>query len=194
MNIGMQLTSLSKYRIFSLASIFILSALLTGCGTLAGPHQVEIPLAKLQAELDRHFSTNNIAPEFLDLRLSHPHLTLLPETDRVAVDLETSVTPPFMQKSFIGKLTVSGRLYIDVNHTAVYMTETHIDRLTLSDFDPAIQQKLESGANNILGNLINKIPVYSFHLEDLRYAGIKFVPTLLTTTHKGILVTVEPAN
>lgn len=190
----MATTSLARRRIATLAGAFVLGGMLSGCSTLSGPRQVEIPLAKLQAGLDRRFPLDNRLFELLDLRLSHPRLTLLPESDRVAISLEAYVAPPFMQQSFTGTLAVSGRLYIDAARSAVFMAEPHVDAFTLTGLDASLQRRLSGGANGLLDKLVRDVPVYNFKLEDLRYAGVQFVPTRLVTTRTGLLITVEPQH
>lgn len=186
--------SLPRRRVATLACAFMLGSLLAGCALLSGPRQVEIPLAKLQAGLDRRFPMDNRLFELLDLRLSHPRLTLLPETDRVAVNLEAYVAPPFMQQSFTGTLGLSGRLYVDAARGAVFMTEPHVDSFTLSGIDASRQQQLAGAANKLMDKLIHDVPVYNFKMEDLHYAGIQFVPTRLVTTRTGLQVTLEPQH
>jgi len=181
-----------RRRLVALASAFVMGGVLAGCSTLSGPRQVEIPLAKLQAGLDRRFPMDNRLFDLLDLRLSHPRLTLLPDADRVAVNLEAYVAPPFMQQAFTGSLALSGRLYVDAARGAVFMTEPHVDNFTLSGIDPTYQRQLAGAANKLMGRLVSDVPVYNFRMEDLRYAGIQFVPTRLVTTRNGLLVTLEP--
>jgi hypothetical protein len=181
-----------RRRLVALAGAFVLGGVLAGCSTLSGPRQVEIPLAKLQAGLDRRFPMDNRLFDLLDLRLSHPRLSLLPEADRVAVSLEAYVAPPFMQQAFTGSLALSGRLVVDAARGAVFMTEPHVDNFTLSGIDAAYQRQLAGAANKLMGQLVRDIPVYNFRMEDLRYAGIQFVPTRLVTTRNGLLVTLEP--
>lgn len=181
-----------RRRLVTLIGAFAIGGVLAGCSTLSGPRQVEIPLAKLQAGLDRRFPVNNRLFDLLDLRLSHPRLTLLPDADRVAVSLEAYVAPPFMQQVFTGSLALSGRLYVDAARGAVFMTEPHVDNFALSGIDSAYQRQLAGAANKLMGQLVRDIPVYSFRMEDLRYAGIQFVPTRLVTTRNGLQVTLEP--
>lgn len=190
----MSLTSLSRRRLATLAGAAIAASLLAGCATWSGPRQVDIPLARLQAGLDRRFPVDNRLFELLDLRLSHPRLTLLPESGRVALDLEAYVAPPFMRQAFTGTLAVSGRLYVDAARGAVFMTEPHVDRLTFSGLDGVLQQRLANGANELMDKLVRDVPVYNFRMEDLHYAGVQFVPTRLETTATGLRVTVEPQH
>jgi hypothetical protein len=188
----MSLTSFPRRRFAALAGAIALGAALSGCASLSGPRQVEIPLAKLQAGLDRRFPMDNRLFELLDLRLSHPRLSLLPDADRVAIGLEAYVAPPFMQQSFTGSLAISGRLYVDAARGAVFMTEPHVDSFTLSGIDPSLQRQFAGAANKLMDKLVRDVPVYNFRLEDLRYAGVQFVPTRLVTTRSGLMVTLEP--
>jgi hypothetical protein len=38
------------------------------------------------------------------------------------------------------------------------------------------------------------IPVYSFRMDQLRYAGVQYVPTRITTTATGLRVSLEPES
>ena len=38
------------------------------------------------------------------------------------------------------------------------------------------------------------IPVYSFRTEELRYAGVQFMPTNISTSASGLVLTVEPVK
>lgn len=190
----MPVPTFTRRRLTQLAGALAAGVVLAGCSALSGPRQVEIPLAKLQAGLDRRFPMDNRLFELLDLRLSHPRLSLQPEADRVAVGLEAYVAPPFMQQAFTGALSVSGRLYVDAARGAVMMTEPRVENFVLSGIEGGRQQQLKGAANKLMDKLVRDVPVYNFRLEDLRYAGVQFVPTRLRTTRTGVMVTLEPAR
>lgn len=167
-------------------------ALLSSCASLVGPRQVEIPLHKLQAGLERRFPLNNRMLELFDVRLSRPQLYLLPEQDRVALSIGADIAPPFLRQSYTGSIDFSGRLYVDPGRGAVYMAEPHVDRFALDGVDGAAQRQLAKVANVVMDTVIRDIPVYSFRMEDLRYAGVQFVPTRIRATRSGLLVSLEP--
>jgi hypothetical protein len=41
---------------------------------------------------------------------------------------------------------------------------------------------------------VRDVPVYSFRMEDLRYAGVQFVPTRINARPDALVITLEPAR
>lgn len=167
-------------------------ALLSSCASLVGPRQVEIPLHKLQAGLERRFPLNNRMLELFDVRLTRPQLYLLPEQDRVALSISADIAPPFLRRSYTGSIDLSGRLYVDPGRGAVYMAEPQVDRFALDGVDGGAQRQLAKVANAVMDTVVRDIPVYSFRMDELRYAGVQFVPTRIRATRSGLLVSLEP--
>jgi hypothetical protein len=169
-------------------------SLLASCATILGPRQIELPLDKLQAGLDRRFPMNNRMLELFDVRLSRPMLSLIPERDRVALTMQAAVAPPFLKQSWNGSLDLSGRLYVDAARGAVFMAEPRVERFVIDGINESYQRQLTKAANILMDKVIDDVPVYSFRMEDLRYGGVQFVPTRMATTSRGLLVTLEPAR
>ena len=169
------------------------AALLASCASILGPREVDLPLHKLQAGLDRRFPVDNRLLELFDVRLSRPQLTVLPG-DRVSLTVDASVAQTFLRNPLAGTLAFSGRLYIDQARSGVYLTEPRIERFAVSGIDESVQRQLARAANGLLDRALPDIPVYSFRMEELRYAGVQYVPTRIATTTKGLRVSLEPAQ
>ncbi|MGX4643151.1 DUF1439 domain-containing protein [Massilia sp. SYSU DXS3249] len=167
--------------------------LLASCSSLLGPREVDLPLHKLQASLDRRFPVDNRLLELFDVRLSRPQLNVLPG-DRVSLTVDASVAQSFLRNPLAGTLAFSGRLYIDQARSGVYLAEPRIERFAVSGIDESVQRQLARAANGLLDRAILDIPVYSFRMEDLRYAGVQYVPTRIATTANGLRVSLEPAQ
>jgi hypothetical protein len=181
-------------RVGNSAAIVLAACVLASCASLVGPRQIEIPLSKLQAGVDRRFPVNNRVLELFDIRLSSPRLTLQAGTDRVALDMEAYVAPPFLKQSWTGSLALSGRLTVDPARGAVFISEPRVDRFAIDGVDEARQRQFGKVANVLMNKAVGDVPVYSFRMEDLRYAGVQFVPTRITSTADALVVTVEPAR
>ena len=169
-------------------------ALLTSCASMVGPRDIEIPLHKLQASLDRRFPVSNRILELFDVELTRPQLSVLPDTNRVALAMDASIAPPFIRQSWRGKLALSGRLYIDPARNAVLMGEPRVDNFSIDGTDEARQRQLTRVANVLMEKVAGDTPLYHFRPEDLRYAGMQFTPTRVTATGRGLLVSIEPAR
>jgi hypothetical protein len=174
--------------------LILACTLLVSCSTLVGPRDIDLPLEKLQSSLDRRFPLNNRLMEVFEIQLSRPTLTTLPDSGRVALAMDASVAPPFMRQSWRGTLALSGRLYVDPARNAVMMAEPRLDRFTVDGIDEGRQRQLAGVANVLMEQVISDVPLYHFRPEELRYAGVQFVPTRIVTGARGLTVSVEPAK
>jgi hypothetical protein len=168
--------------------------LLASCANLTGPRRVELSQARLQAGLDRRFPLRNRLLELFDVQLTHPRLAILPDSDRVSLGLDVSVAPPFLRQSWNGAMTLSGRLALDAGRNAVFIRDLHLDRFAIDAMDGDRSRELGRAADGLLHTLVDDLPVYSFRPEDLRYAGIQFMPTRLDTAPGALFVTLEPVR
>lgn len=184
--------TLHRRRACSLA-LLGLAGLLAGCASLTGPRTVDIPLHKLQAGLERRFPLSHPLMGLFDVRLQRPALSLQPEADRVALRLDASVSPPFARDTWSGSLAFSGRLYVDPGRPAVMMAEPRVDRVAIGA-TPEAERQIARIASSLIDTVVRDTPVYTFDAQDLRYAGVQFIPTRIETTRSGLRVTLEPAN
>lgn len=180
-----------RRTVFRLAAIAVGASLLASCSSLIGPRQVELPLHKLQAGLDKRFPVNERLLELFDVQLTRPQLAIQPDQDRVALAVDASVAPPFA-RAWTGNIAFSGRLYVDPGRAAVMMAEPRVDSLRLGN--PEAERHLTRVANGLIDTVARDMPVYTFEQKDLRYAGVQFVPTRIQTTRTGLVVTLEPAK
>jgi hypothetical protein len=168
--------------------------LLVSCASFVGPREVDLPLYKLQAGMDRHFPLDNRMLELFDVRLSRPQLEILPDRDRIALTIDANVAPFFLKQSWNGSLALSGRLYVDPSRGGVFMADPHVDRVAIDGADASNQRQLAKVANLVIDKVVRDVPVYSFRMEDLRYAGVQFVPTNIRTVPGALRVTLEPVK
>lgn len=180
--------------IFRLSAMLLACSVLASCANVFGPRQVELPLHKLQAGMDRRFPLNNRVLELFDVQLTRPQVALIPETNRVALTMDASVAPPFLRQSWTGTMAMSGRLYVDAARGAVMMAEPRVDRFAIDGMDGSRQRQVTKVANVLVDQLVRDTPVYSFRPEDLRYAGVQFVPTTITAAPHALVVTLEPVR
>jgi hypothetical protein len=168
--------------------------LLASCASMTGPREVDLPLHKLQAGIDRRFPLDNRMLELFDVRLSSPQLSIQPDRDRVALTINADVSPFFARNTWGGSLALSGRLYVDPARQGIYLAEPRVDRLDIGGAELSGQRQVAKIANLVMDEVVRDMPVYSFRMEDLRYAGVQFVPTSIRTVPGGLRVTLEPAK
>lgn len=182
------------FRLARIAAPVLVLAALGACATLIGPRQVEVPLEKLQAGVERRFPLNNRVMSLLDVQLTNPRLSLLPESDRIALAMEVSVAPPLMRQSWHGTLALSGHLVIDMARNGIYLGEVRVDKVDIDGVDEGRQRQFAQAANLMVERLVKDLALHTFKPEELRYAGVQFAPTRIVTTPTALLISVEPVK
>src|SRR5690606_25678589 len=125
-----------------LALLAALLVSLASCASLLGPRQVELSLPRLQAALSERFPFNNRYLEVFSSPASNPGLTLLPETNRVAILVDAAVAPPLLNRSFKGSLALSGALAVDPARNAVVLTDTRMDDFAIDGIENRTTRQL----------------------------------------------------
>ncbi|RYF03999.1 MAG: DUF1439 domain-containing protein [Oxalobacteraceae bacterium] len=170
------------------------TGLLASCASIVGPRRVELSQARLQAGLERRFPLRNRMLDLFDVQLTHPQLAILAQSERVGLTLDASVAPPFLRQSWRGSVGLSGRLVLDAPRNAVFLTDVRVDRFDIDGIDAGRVRDLRQAADLLLNQMVRDMAVYTFHPEDLRYAGMQFLPTRLETAPGALVVTLEPAR
>lgn len=182
-----------KSRLASFALIAS-ALLLSACASLLGPREMNIPLAQLQEAIATRFPFNNRYLQLLDIRVTNPRVTMLPDTNRILTSMDTSVAPPFMNKAWNGNLAISGRLHFDPSVNALVLAEPRVETFNVQGLDPLYSNRIVAAGSLIAEQLFKNIPLYTFSPDELKYAGTRFNPTKITTGKNGLVVTFEPAR
>lgn len=168
--------------------------LMTACSSLIGPRDVELPQQRLQTSLERKFPQHHRALGVFEVELSHPQLNILPDSDRVALNVELGVTPLMSRQSWKGSMLVSGRLRVDSAQNAIYIADAHVDRFDLDNLDEGKRNQLTSVINLLGDQMIRELPVHTFRPDELRYAGVQFVLTGIDTRPGALVAKLQPAK
>jgi hypothetical protein len=174
--------------------ILIAAWLLASCATLLGPREVEIPLARLQEAIAGKFPFNNRYLELIDIYVSNPRVSLQPDTNRITTSMDTSIAPPFLNRSWKGNLAISGNLRFDPSRNALVLGEPRVEQFAFDGIDPALTNQVRKIGGLLAEQLLRNTTLYTFRPEDLRYAGTSFTLSKITTRPDSLVVTFEPAK
>jgi hypothetical protein len=171
-----------------------LTLLLASCASLLGPRDVEVPLSTLQDAVSRKFPFNSRYLELLDINVSNPRIAMQPESNRVLTSMDVSFAPPFMNRSWNGNFAVSGRLRFDAARNAIVMAEPHVEKFAVDGLDMPYAAQLVKIGRVLTEELLQDVPLYTFRPDDLHRAGTYFTPSRISTTARGLVVTLVPAR
>lgn len=177
-----------------LAILLPLVLLLAACATLLPPRDVEVPLARIQQSMERRFPFNNRYLELLDIRVTNPRVSLLPETNRVLTRMDTAIAPPFLQRSWTGNLAVSGELRIDPSRNAVVLGDPRVEQFNVDGLDPLYANRVTRIGKLLAEEMLADYPLYTFRPEELRIGAASYYPTKITTRGDALVVSFEPAR
>ena len=177
-----------------LLAVAACAPLLVSCAGLIGPRQFELPLERLQKNLSQRLPVSHRVLGVFDVQLSNPQLGTTGENDRVALSAELTVSPMLVRQSWRGSLALSGRLVVDNVRNAVFLSDAQVDRFAIDGVGDSQQRQIAGAANILADKLIRDMPLYSFKPEDLRYAGVQFIPTAIRTTPNSLVIMLEPAK
>jgi hypothetical protein len=190
----MKIASQFKRGVLTAMLSLCAAMMLASCASLVGPRDVELPLGRLQEGLERRFPMHQRLMDLFDVELTQPRLSIPAGQDRIAISLNASGGPLFARQMWRGSLVLSGRLEVDPARNAVFMRDAKVERFAVDGIDAAGQRHLANVANLVTAELMRDVPLYRFHPEDMRYGGVQFVATRMSTKAQALVVTVEPVQ
>ncbi len=174
--------------------MLLVSLCVVACATLGGPHQVNLPLGRLQAGLDKHFPVDQRIFEMFQIRLSQPRLATLPEQERLSVAIAAAVATPLTPQSWTGSLVLTGKLAIDTARSAIVLREARVERLAADGMDETRQRLLAKTASLVAERILPEIVLYTFKADELRHLGTQYRPIAIRPTADALRITFEPVR
>lgn len=181
-------------RLFVRLLVPLLALILTACAGLLGPREVEVPLSKLQASLEKRFPFNSRYLELFDIQLSSPRLSLQPNGNRVVTSFDAAIAPAWLKRGWQGNFALSGVLAVDPAKNAVILTDPRVETLNINGLDDKYARQLTTIGSLLVEEVFRGMPLYTFQPDDFRYAGTSFFPTKINTQSNGLVVTFEPVK
>jgi Protein of unknown function (DUF1439) len=177
-----------------LLAVFVLigAFLLSSCAMLIGPRDVDFPLPKLQQSLNNRLPFTKRYLGLIEVTASHAQLGLDAEQGRLLIDMDVKMGLPLGGKSWSGKLSVSGVMALDDARHAVVLNDTRLDKVALDGLDGTYSGQATQIGGLLARELLQTVPLYNFKPDDLRYAGVTFIPTRITTKANRLVVTFTP--
>lgn len=167
--------------------------LLAGCAGFGGPKVITLDEAELARLMAKNFPLERRALEILDLRLDAPRTTLLPQSNRLASDIELQATERLTARRYQGRLSMDYRLRYDEAAQAVRLADVRVQRLQFDDAAERLQPFVERLAALLAEQVLRDAVIYRFKPEDLQKAGQRgYQPGAVTVTSRGVEITLAP--
>ncbi|HDR9062711.1 TPA: DUF1439 domain-containing protein [Burkholderia vietnamiensis] len=144
----------------------------------------------VQKAVARKFPYERTVAQVVDVALANPAVNLLPDQNRVAVQLDAHFTSPFLREPVSGKFTVSGQLAYDAPSRSVVLKAPAVDNLVLDGDAQTYAQQVGAAAGLLATQVLTNYPIYTFKPEQLQFAGVNYEPGTITILTNGIRVAI----
>lgn len=143
---------------------------------------------QVQDAVQRKFPYQRTMSQLFDVALKNPVVGLLPDTNRISVQLDAHLASPFLQQPVDGVFTLSSQLAYDSASHSVVLVSPHVDNVNVSGGAQAYSQQINAAAGLLATQLLTNYPIYTFKPEQLQFAGMHYEPGTITILTNGIRV------
>ena len=170
-------------------AVLLVAALLSACAT--GPRTVDISHEQLQAALSRNFPVEQRQLELVDLQATGPTLTLLPESNRLRLDMAMSGKLRVLPNALYGNLTMSFMPRFEGSDATIRMADVRIERFDLQGLPQPLRAQLVRLGPPFVEKILEGSPLHRFRADDIARAQ-GWVPGEIRVTSSGLRVTLLP--
>ncbi len=153
-----------------------------------------MPVEQLQQSLARKFPLNQRYLDLVNVRVSNPRLQLQSNSNRITTTLDAAVSPVMVARQMTGSFTLSGIPMLDMARNAVVLREPRMEKLTLDGVDETLTLQLAKIGDALAQKILADMPIHQFEPGQLRFAGVQYTPTAISTTPQALMVTFEPVK
>lgn len=172
------------------ALLLLLPLMLLGCvNPIWAPREILLSYSELGDRLAKRFPLERSVAGLVDFTFTDPRFAPREETGRdlrMAATCDLKVKMSLSSKVLNGSITISGVPRYDIAKRAVFLADSRIDGLRVTDLPPALREALTRSASNIVRDLLQERPLYAFRDEDLSRFGLRFEPQRIEVRPTGI--------
>jgi hypothetical protein len=172
---------------------FLVMLLISGCA-LMGDRTVSISETQLQQKLNERLAIPISLLKIFDVSLSNSIVKFDSKTGRMQTTLDTNVTSLLGNKSFAGKLGISGKLRFDLATQSIVLDEPKVESLNLDGLGGKYGDLLNVLAQKLGGDMLNGMALYTIKPEDLKVGSTQYSPKEMLITDKGLQMTFSPVR
>jgi hypothetical protein len=177
-----------KIKIFAI--LFIVIGL-SGC---ASDRIVNVSDIQIQEMLNKKLALPISVLKIFDVNLTNSQVRFDKNTGRMMTSLDTNMSSNLIGKKIAGKLGISGKLRFDPNSQSIVLDDTKIEQLTFEGAGGKYNELFNALSNNLGGDLLNGIALYTIKPEELKFHGTQYMPKDLQITDHGLQLTLSPVR
>jgi hypothetical protein len=159
----------------------------TACRAGILPDHYTFSQHQVQAAVQRKFPYHHSVNQLFDITLANPVVTLQPERNRLAVQLDVHLLSPLLRVPVNGSFTVSSDLAWDTAKHAIVLHSPSVDSVNLDGDAAAYTQQVEAVLAPAATNLLAGYAVYTLKPSQLQWIA-NYQPGNITVLANGVRV------
>ncbi|CAN5159224.1 hypothetical protein BH11PSE9_BH11PSE9_38220 [soil metagenome] len=180
----------ARFRL-SIAALVLL--MLGACATIVGPRTVYVTEAQLQALLSSQFPFKNRFLELLDVTVSTPRVTLLPQANRIQTDFEIATSDRILRQPYHGSLSLTYGVRFEPADNTIRLADVHVERFKIDGAPPQWQRQIDRLGGLLAEQALNGRVIHTLRPKDIEAVqGRGYRPGALRVTPEGLAITLEP--
>ena len=175
------------------AVVIAILALLSGCAALIGTHDVDISESQLALLLSRQFPMERKVLEVVDLAITNPVLTLIPQGNRVGTELDVAATDRLFGSSATAHIRLDYGLRFQPSDHTIRMTQVRVRELTLASGSSNLHGAAQRIGGLVAESALEDLVIYRMkpaQADEMDRLGLVASP--ITVTPQGLHMTVSP--
>lgn len=187
---------LGRRRIASQAAtafLFLVAGFGSACAQFR-PIDYMIPQATLAAQIAKRFPhTQPVAGELVTLELRNPRLSLRPDANQIATELDLKLAAPALGVASNGALAVDFGLRFEPSDRTVRMTHPKVRSVRLDGVPAQYQSWLDRNAPRLAENLLDDYTLHQFSEREMAAVqAFGYEPAAIKVVAGGLKVTLNP--
>ena len=175
--------------------VLVITVWLSGCANLVGPRLITLTEADLSRQIEKQFPLERSLLGALSIRVEAPRVSLLPDSNRIATELDFSGSLARSARSSRGQIVLDYALRYDEPSKSVRLTQVRLKRLQFDGLRDQPKAAVDKFGALLAEQLLQDLTVYRFKPEDLRTAeGKGLRPGAVTVRQRAVEITLVPTN
>ena len=166
---------------------------LSGCASLVGTHDVNISESQLTVLMARQFPMERKVMEVIDLNITNPVLTLMPEANRVGTELDVTAIDRLFGSTALGHVKLDYGLRFQPSDHTIRMTQVRVRELALSSGSSNLHGAAQRIGGLVAENALENLVLYRMkpaQADEMDRLGLVASP--ITVTPQGLHMSVAP--
>ncbi len=160
---------------------------------MLGPRSVEISEAQLQQRIAQRFPIDSRVLRLFDVTLGVPRLTLLPESNRIATELDVRVGSRWLAALYRGTLALSYGLRFEAADYTLRLADVRVERLQIDAAPAELQRELDGIGIVLAERLLDDRVIHALRPQDIEaMRRQRLMPGDIRVTRRGISIALTP--